>query len=333
MITTCVLNALLFVPNILGSALILKTMWQNPNLELPNHVYLISLSLADLITGLVVQPLYVMHKVAWLYDMWSLDCIPRVITELVAWISAAVSCSCIGLISIDRMLALKLHLKYQYYVTRKRAVQVTVVTWVQLIILSFSRFFMADIGPFVIFGVIGILLGILMVFASYLQIYKYMRHHQKKIAVQAVPASFVSSTVNGDATYGIGRTVKVKALWRSAMNLAYVVGLYVIVYLPFVASLIAFLVHGQTLVVDISYDITRTLIFCTSVFNPLLYCWKIKDIKIEVNKTLSRLIGRNNSCGISDVPKSASNDSNVINDAVKSFTTDFQRRELSVTNV
>lgn len=329
-IVTIVLNALLFIPNVLGSALILVTMWKNPNLELANHVYLTSLALADLITGLIVQPLYVIHKTAWLYNCWSLDCVCRVITELVAWISAAVSCTSIGLISLDRMLALKLHLKYQFYITRKRAAQVTVYTWVSLTILSFSRFFMEDIFPFVIFGVVGILLGILQVFAAYLQIYKYMRHHQKKIAVQAAPGSFVSATTsNNNDPQHPGKAARIKTLWKSAMNLGYVVGLYVIVYLPFVAALIAFLVHGQTFIVDTSYDLTRTLIFCAGVLNPLVYCWKIKDVKVEVMKTLARMKCRQNTSfpGGLDIPKSASYESNINNDAVRSFTTEFPNAE------
>jgi len=323
-IVTIVLNALLFIPNVLGSALILVTMWKNPNLELPNHVYLTSLALADLITGLIVQPLYVVHKTAWLYNSLSLDCVCRVMTEIVAWISAAVSCSSIGLISLDRMLAIKLHLKYQFYVTRKRAVQVTAYLWVSLVLLSFSRFLMENICPFVIFGVIGILLGILQVLGAYLQIYKYMRHHQKKIAFQAAPASFVTASSTNDPQHP-GKTVKLKTLWKSAMNLGYVVGLYVIVYLPFVASLIAFLIHGQTLIADTSYDLTRTLIFCAGVLNPLVYCWKIKDIKVEVMKTLARMkCRRHGPQGGMDIP---SNDSNINIEPPKSFTTEFPNVE------
>lgn len=264
-------------------------MWKNPNLDLPSHVFLSSLATADLITGIIVQPLFVLHKTAWIYGNWSMDCIPRVITEIVAWISAAVTCATIGMISLDRMLALTLHMRYQLYVTRKRAIQVTIHIWISLTLLSFTRFFMTDIGPFIIIGIVGILAGILQVFISYAQIFKYMRHHQKKIAVQTIiPQPLGASSLDSEGNENI-KAVKVKTLWKSAMNLAYVVVLYVIVYLPFVCTLIAFLVFGHTMVVDIFYDISRTFIFCGSVFNPLLYCWKIKDIKVEVLKTLARL--------------------------------------------
>jgi hypothetical protein len=76
------------------------------------------------------------------------------------------------------------------------------------------------------------------------------------------------------------------------MNLAYVVGLFVVAYLPFVSTLIAFLVHGPTVQIDIAYDVTRTIVFCASVLNPFFYCWKICDVRAEVLKTWNKISRR-----------------------------------------
>lgn len=285
-VLTCVLNAVVFLPTVAGNSLILLTMWRNPNLDSPNHIYLFSLATADFITGLVVQPSYILHKMAWLYSNKSVSCTARIIMEIVAWISAAVSCSTVSLISLDRMLALQLHMKYQLYVTQRRAINSTLSIWISLTILSCGRFFMNDIRPFVAIGAFGILSGMVSVFFAYGQIFRYMKHHRKKIGIQCLS---VTGNNTSDSETGTAKTVKVKTLWRSAMNLAYVVGLFVIAYSPFVSTLIAFLVHGPTMQIDIAYDVTRTIVFCVSLVNPFFYCWKISDVRNEVLKTWNKI--------------------------------------------
>ncbi|XP_031568050.1 beta-1 adrenergic receptor-like [Actinia tenebrosa] len=285
-VLTCVLNAVVFLPTVAGNSLILVTMWRNPNLDSPNHIYLFSLATADFITGFVVQPSYVVHKMAWLYSKSSLSCTARIIMEIVAWISAAVSCSTVSIISLDRMLALQLHMRYQLYVTQRRAINSTLSIWIGLTILSCGRFFMKDIRPFVVIGTIGILSGMANVFFAYGQIFRYMKHHRKKIGLQCPSVTGINTS---DSETTTAKKVKVKKLWRSAINLAYVVGLFVVAYLPFVSTLIAFLVHGPTMQIDVAYDITRTIVFCVSLVNPFFYCWKISDVKIEVMKTLKKI--------------------------------------------
>lgn len=285
-VVTCVVNAVMFLPAIAGNGFILLTMWRNPNLDSPSHIYLFSLASADFITGLVVQPSYILHKMAWLYSNKNLSCAARIIMEIVAWTSAAVSCSTVSFISLDRMLALQLHMRYQLYITRRRAINSSLLNWIGLMLLSCARFFMKDIGPFITIGVVGILSGMVMVFFAYGQIFRFMRHHRKKIGVQCVSVTGVN-TSSSETT--MTRTVKVKTLWRSAMNLAYVVGVFVMAYLPFVSTLIAYLLHGSTVQTDIAYDVTRTIVFCVSVVNPFIYCWKITDVRNEVLKTWNKI--------------------------------------------
>ncbi|EDO35128.1 predicted protein [Nematostella vectensis] len=280
---TCVLNSLTIIPSVLGSAIILITMWGNPNLEFPSHVYLFCLALADFVTGLIVQPCYVIHKTAWLLGHRKLDCIARLLTETVAWISAAASCVMISTISLDRFLAVRLHMRYSIYMTRSRAIKYVVYILVSLTLISCSRYWASDNRPFVIIGVCGILSSVVTVVAAYLYIFAVLRRHKRKISAQNVCTSVSNGSENNASD------IQSKVTRRSAVSLAYVVGLFVVTYVPFVGALIVGLVQGSVHNPSIAYDVTRTIVFTSSVLDPVIYCWKIPDVYVEVKKTWRNL--------------------------------------------
>ena len=81
---------------------------------------LLSLAVSDIVVGLLVQPLYIAWKLSSSYSLRA----PLNITA-VAYVYA--SFFSVVAISVDRFLAIRLHLRYQELVTLKRAVAVAVI--------------------------------------------------------------------------------------------------------------------------------------------------------------------------------------------------------------
>ena len=82
------------------------------------------------------------------------------------------------MLTVDRFLAIHLHLRYQELVTHKRVVAVVVSTWVFRASITFFRQFYSTTGslPAIIVVVFIITTGLL-----YFKIYAAVRHHTTQI--------------------------------------------------------------------------------------------------------------------------------------------------------
>ena len=68
-------------------------------------------------------------------------------------------------------------------------------------------------------------------------------------------------------------------------------GLFVIFYLPFCTAMFVETFTGYTLTVKIVYDYVVTVVYINSFLNPVVYCWRIGEVRRAV-KNRSRLRNR-----------------------------------------
>ena len=75
---------------------------------------------------------------------------------------------------------------------------------------------------------------------------------------------------------------------KSALTILYVYGLFVISYLPvFVIMLIIQTLTGmktKTMMIAVNY--AATAVFINSFLNPVVYCWRIREIRRAVKNVL-----------------------------------------------
>ena len=69
----------------------------------------------------------------------------------------------------------------------------------------------------------------------------------------------------------------------------YVYFAFILCYLPLFCILIVIHVRGINRIVKILRFLSATLIFMDSSLNPLLYCWKIREIRQVVLVVIARL--------------------------------------------
>lgn len=272
---TAVMNLICAVVATSGNAIIIVTIWVTPYLHEPPHILLCCLAVADFTTGFIVQPTYCIHKFANILGNDKLDCLSKVIMESVAWVSAAVSCASYASISGERYLALHFHMRYIQIVTARRTLYYTGSCWVSMTLLSLSRFALGNAQPFIVANIVGITGSTITVLLAYWKIFGLVRYHHQKIRDQA------EATQSGD--------FDIKKFRKSVNNIAYIVGVFILLYVPFTCVLIAQLQVGFTREIEAAYDCTRTMAFMASAINPFLYCWKMRDLREAVLTVVKKL--------------------------------------------
>ena len=69
----------------------------------------------------------------------------------------------------------------------------------------------------------------------------------------------------------------------------YIYGFFVLCYFPCsVVAIAAFMTKGLILLLD---DISLTVTFCNSALNPVLFCWRIKEMRQSVRQIIKKWKG------------------------------------------
>ena len=181
-VVNCVIMSVLSGTAVLGNVLILISLCRAPQfLRQPSYFLLLNLAFADLCVGFVAEPLYLIYKISYLLNPFSiLSCYAGVVFNFFSYFLTSLSLWTAAAISLDRLLALLLHMKYSAIVTKRKIIMLIVV----LLVLSFAFASMfqwalnAQNTVFVCLNSLALLIALL----SYVRIFQIMRYHQRQIS-------------------------------------------------------------------------------------------------------------------------------------------------------
>ena len=206
-------------------------------------------------------------------------CIPCRYVSTAAVITSHVLCGVSFLtmtaISVDRLLALSLGLRYRYIVTFKRTSIVVVTFWVQSSVAALC--YALDYRIYIWYGITVIPLSYVISIVSYTKIFCALNHHHTQIQdhVQQQPSqpNAVNTAQYKKAVYN--------ALW---VQLALIV-----CYFPYYYGLVEIAIRQSKIYSShlvIRAGVTSTVIYFNSTLNPFLYCWKISEVRQAVKQTI-----------------------------------------------
>ena len=276
-LVNCVLNAFSAYTAIMLNIVIIHAMRKTSPLPTPLKTLLLSLAVSDLGVGLVVQPYYIALLVKWMQQNTesSLTYTMQMNFFIVMDLFSCASLFGVLAISVDRFLAIHLHLRYQELVTHRRVVAVVISIWVFSTLLSFmnnTQFVMIVFA--VILGLCFICITII-----YLRIYFAVRRHTNQM--QALQ---VQQELQNDEMTNFARSMK------SAVATFYVYLVFVICYLPGFCSVISFIKATKpTSALNDFRLYSCTLIFLNSSLNPVIYCWKMRHIRHAIMDILRNI--------------------------------------------
>ena len=271
LIATCVFNSFLSYTTIILNIVTIHAIRKTALLPKPLRTLLLSLAASDVGVGLLAQPLFISILVSWLkrsrIDFISLKGLMAVMDFF-----CASSLFNVVTISVDRFLAVHLHLRYQELVTHKRVIAAVISIWLFSAIISSSVFWDS---LFIISRIIWLVIMtvcLIVVVTVYWRIYIILKRHKNQI--QSLQIQEVQQEVqNGDLSNFL-------RLRKSALGTFYVCIVFLICYLP--SYILSFLFMAR-LLSSISYykawPHTTTLFFLNSSLNPVIYCWKMGPIR------------------------------------------------------
>ena len=268
-------NILLFITAFSGNSLILVALHKESSLHPPSKLLYRCLATTDLLVGLVAQPLYAAYWMSVVQEHWSLCRYVRDATYITCYILFLVSLMTMTAISVDRLLALLLGLRYKQIVTLKRTYIIVTTFWVFTLVASLSGFFYHRI----IFMYSSLVISFCLVisFASYTKIFCTLRYHQAQLGDQQQP-----SQTNALNTARFRKAVY-SALW---VQLALVV-----CYAP-ICTVNIVLAHTKkySFLLVVIWKVAFILLCFNSTLNPFLYCWKISEVREAVKQTIKEAL-------------------------------------------
>ena len=281
LVANCFFNAFLLFTAMVLNIITIQALRKILSFPKPLKTLLLSLAVSDLGVGLLVHPLYIVFLVMNIEQNTNNRI--YIMVSKAYLISSHLLCAAsflgITALTVDRFLAIHLHLRYQELVTHKRVVTVVISVWVWS--SCFSLFVLNRVLENVL-AIINATIGAVCLTTTgliYCKIYSIVRHHTNQIhALQLQP---VGQNQNGE----LANAVRLK----TALATFYVYVVFVVCFLPFICVNAAYQIYGESeLRLHLLYYST-TLVYLNSSLNPLVYCWKMRNIRQAVISVLRNI--------------------------------------------
>ena len=269
-------NSFLSIAAFLGNVLILLALCKEISLHPPSKLLLRSLATTDLCVGLIAEPLYVTLLLTVVNQHWSICRYVAVAVSFTSYFLCGVSLLTLAAISVDRLLALLLGLRYKQVVTLKRVYLITITFCVMSTTSSTLKLLLNSIvGSW--YDTIVVSLCLVISVFSYTKIFVTLRHHQNQVQ-DHVQQPDQTNQLN-IARY---RKAVSSALWLQFM--------LVVCYLPYLI-LVTVAIHVEPCAsVSLAFSYSATLVYLNSSLNPILYCWKIDEVRQAVKDTIRQVL-------------------------------------------
>lgn len=217
-VLNCVIMLVLSLTAIVGNVLILVSICRAPQfLRQPSYFLLVNLAFADFCVGLIAEPAYLVYKLSYLVDPFSLlSCYAGIIFNFLSYFLTSLSLWTAATISLDRLLVLHLHMKYSAIVTKCRVCILIAVLWLLGIIFGsmFDWAVDAQNTVFVCANTMALLIALL----SYLRIFQIVRYHRKQISIQLSEVSFWQRDEDNSVYTSFCRKDSTSKQWEDAMS-------------------------------------------------------------------------------------------------------------------
>lgn len=270
-------NILTCITAVCGNTFIIASIRRVSSLHLPSKVLLVCLALTDLCVGVITQPLYVAHIL--FPECHSIGLYLLIGYNTTGFLFSGVSMLTITAISVDRLLAVALGLRYRQVVTVWRTRILLVSFWTISMAFGMMFFHYFDVTSYL--TVVIILLCILISTFCYVKICYALRHHQVTVQPPAHQGEKRRQRVNQLNVMRFRKTV-VSALWVQAT--------FLMCFLPLTIIMILVISSFRTATVFFIRDLAISLLFFNSSLNPFIYCWKIKHMRQAVGGTVKRCL-------------------------------------------
>ena len=266
-------NILFSITSSLGNILILIALPNVKSLHPSTKLLFQCLAITDLAVGLTSQPLF---ATVLLID-YNINCssVTVILCNYLSLIFCGVSLLISTALSVDRLLALLLGLRYRHVVTLKRARIAVACCWLTALVTVLVTFLLRG-KTLTRIVIILIILSVIISLSSYTKIVLKLRQHQTSVQ---------ENVHQGMANAG-GVPKNLEQYKRTVVSIALLQVALVACYVPF---LIIHVLRERDSIPNYVFSLlSTTLVYLNSSLNPFLYCWRIKEVRQAVLGTIKR---------------------------------------------
>lgn len=265
-----VLNCLSAGAALLGNTIVLTAISQVKFKRNVSNYLIASLSAADLLVGLVMNPLLV-AKIS--LNIWQGDHWLSVSADFMWLQTTTATTFSLCAVSYDRYIAIRSVFLYHHILTRKRAITLAIFIWSFSFLVASVRLCLKNYPQHLSKLWIGatlltVFMPLLFIAFCYIHIYREAKIQMKKIARN----EFNKKQVNA-----------VRRNKKAACTVAIVIGLFVLLWIPTLAASIAEFVVSDSceskIKIDYAWFWVAFLSFVSSAINPWIYTIRIREFR------------------------------------------------------
>ena len=231
---------------------------------------------------LSLKPLYVTILFPW-FTTWNVNVAIPGADDFFFGLLTIVSFLTSAAISVDRLLALMLGMRYRHTVTLRRVWVVIVCFWlISAFQAAGSIFFEYPKLTEIAFWLLSALstLSLLVSVFSYAKIFKTLRYRQVQVH---------GNSQQGQRPNGGGNQLNIARYKKTVYTIAWVQLALFICYLPYTLIRWLSVKPSYSTEIYILWELFVTLFYLNSSLNSALYCWRIRDVKQEVKNIIRKI--------------------------------------------
>ena len=283
-ILTITFNMVVCRFTVLLNMMVIIAVKRRPRLQSYANILLACLAVTDALTGLTTQPLYSLWKILQLLEMKTHEMIGFLYTIVLRALSLCSSLHLV-LVTSERLIAIRFTERYASIVTRRNIRAAVIASWV----VSISYAALAEPRNTSKASLLNLLAALIIVSCvifmafAYVILFRETRRHVKMIKAHQLPQEEVH------------RFNKEKKALKTTVL---VVSAVFICFLPMAAATVTVFVlkkmniFHQGLIADCLPCVwVLTFIMFNSVVNPLIYCWRQKEMRRFVFRLTSPAVG------------------------------------------
>ena len=275
------LNIFVSITASVGNTLILIALHKVSSIFPPRKLLFRCLAVTDLCIGLITEPIYItMLLMPVVLKKFDFSNAIELIYDISFPLLSVVTISTSTFISVDRLVAILLGLRYRHVVTLRRVRAIILCFWLSGAFLwTLWRFISSEVAMN-IFLVLIMLCLVISTFC-YMKIFLAFRHQQAQVENHVQPGQ-----LNGG-----GNSLNIALYKKTVSSIAWVQLALLICYAPYTIMQLTLWKRE----IDYSPAFTATEQFAEFLFhlnsslNPILFCWRIGDVRKEVKKTIRKV--------------------------------------------
>ena len=288
LVLNCVVNSFLSYATVMLNIVLIFALRRTSSLSKTLKALILSVALADIGMGILVQPLHIARLLMDMKNTNNQETYNEIV-KVIGRTLANVSFFGVTTISVDRFLAIHLHLKhqdlltYQEIVTYKRVVATVILSWLLGASLALTEFEVLSSEH--VSNLAGVSVGLVCLLTMgliYFKIYIAVRRHT--VQVHAQPAQAVAPNEENRSNF--------ERLRKTAVGTFYVYLLFLACHLPIAIVILTGRKRNKKRRHLMIY--AHTLLYLSSSLVPLIYCWKFRHIRCAVKNILLNIFVRQN---------------------------------------